>query len=86
MNPFLKSLLTAIAGAALPVLDAAVQTAHPSGGFAATLNSNSAYAMLYGVGLITAHNLLTSFEAGLGIHPAQTADPAPQASSVKPAK
>jgi len=76
MNPFLKSLLTTVAAAVLPGLDAAIQTAQPTGGFANALNSNSAYAMLFGAGLIFAHNLITNYEAKAGIHPAQQTQPA----------
>ena len=76
MNPFLKTLLTTLAAAVLPGLDAAVQSVQPSGGFAQALNSNSAYAMLFGAGLIFAHNLITSAEAKAGVHPAQQTAPA----------
>lgn len=67
MNPFIKSLLTALAATTLPVLDAAVQSVHPTGGAAQALNSNTAYADLYAIGLIVAHNVLTSLENAAGV-------------------
>lgn len=74
MNPLLKSLISATAGAVLPGLDALVQSLHPSGGFAATLNSSPVYALLYAVGVLTVHNIIGGLEASMGIHPVQQAE------------
>lgn len=70
MNPFLKSIVTLVAGSLLVGADHALTSIAPTGGFAAALASNQALAAVFAGGLILAHNFITHLEGVVAPAPA----------------